>query len=127
MAGKTGASGRVSAPHKRISAGSGGMPVCPEWLKGRAKAKFDQLSGALVAEFDAGEIDSDMLAVYCDAYADFAAEAEKTTGKDYKLKKEARAVLLSLAPSLGLTLKVRSQMPNKPVKDEDAFTEFEDD
>lgn len=54
----------------------GGSPQPPDWLQGEALAKWNALVPKLERMGVVGEVDGDMLAAYCEAWAEFV-EAEK--------------------------------------------------
>lgn len=48
-----------------------GVPTAPEWLEGEALAKWNQLVPRLERMGVIGDIDGDVIAAYCEAWAEF--------------------------------------------------------
>lgn len=98
-------SGRKNDPARRTDAATSGIPIAPPQLSEAARAKFDELAPLLVDEFGAGALDSDLLALYCESWADYWASTKMAD------KKSHRDFVYKMGRELGLSPKSRLRLP----------------
>lgn len=86
----------------------GTIPTCPDWLRGEAVTKWEQLAPQLHACGILANIDGDVLATYCQAWARWK-EAEEMVGKSSQILKSAEGSIY-INPALGASSMAIKQM-----------------
>jgi P27 family predicted phage terminase small subunit len=134
MTGKAGQSGRKALPTKRTTVDAEGDPVAPQWLRDDEREKFDVIAALLLADCSVGELDSDAIALYCQAAVEFesrydcpltviSAKGNTIQHPKVSLRNKAFERMLKLAKELGLTPKSRAGLPKNPAPAYDPWEE----
>ncbi len=133
-------SGRRDAPEKRRTVAADGVPLPPDFLNGAARKVFTDRAEILAKEYGAGEIDSDVLALYAQNWALYCELANepitlKRTTKDgaeivyanpaVAARNRAESVCMRLIRELGMSPKSRKGLPINTDDDDDEFAEFD--
>ena len=96
-----------------------GVPRCPVWIKGEARAEWKRVIAAIGHTGIITHADRSMLAAYCSLWARYKAAAE--AGDDLPISYLTH--LRALAAEFGLTPSSRSRLHAEPPKDKDADEE----